>query len=137
MGHLASTRSFRPILLYAFMLNHASSHHSCHLCEDVPEAEVLQENGGIARRPSFDASSMGVVQPDCSNATKCRRVTTEAVDHIRQILEDNPFLTPAEIVSNILNLTLSDSTIRWIRLENFKDSFDCSICRFLRFSSPS
>jgi len=70
MGHLASTRSLRPILLYTYMLNHASSHHSCHMCEDVPEAEVLQENGGIARRPSFDASSMGVVQPDCSKATK-------------------------------------------------------------------
>jgi len=53
--------------------------------------------------------------PIVQRQRKARRVTTEAVDHIRQILEDNPFLTPAEIVSNIrvkLNLTLSDSTIR-------------------------
>jgi hypothetical protein len=53
--------------------------------------------------------------PIIQRQRKARKVTAEAVDHIRQVLNNNPFLTPAEIVSDIrdkLRLALSNSTVR-------------------------
>ena len=54
--------------------------------------------------------------PFIQRQRKARKVTEEAVAHIRQVLNDHPFRTPSEIVSDIrdkLSLTLSDSTVRY------------------------
>ena len=68
-------------------------------CFTLPSREERGKTAALLDVPRSTLHRWVSSNPIVQRQRKARRVTTEAVDHIRQILEDNPFLTPAEIVS--------------------------------------